>query len=99
VPLVAGHRPHALEIDVVAPTRKSARLRVNANGIELWQGSVPPSGWSATLALDRVPLTDELRIVLESDTFTPAVRSGSSDDARRLGVMVRAIRLQSRSRS
>ena len=96
VPLDPRKPPAALEIETAAPLRDEVELQVIANGIELWRGRIPPRLWSKTLSMEGVPLDDELLIELRSDTFVPAEAFERSADQRRLGVMVRGIRLKAR---
>jgi hypothetical protein len=93
VPLDPRNLPRILEIETIIPGRDGARLRVVTNGTELWRGRVPSDGWSKTFSLEQVPMVDELLIKLKSDTFSPAESLPGSRDARRLGVVVRGIRL------
>jgi hypothetical protein len=76
--------PRRLEIDTIVPGRDGAVLQVLANRVELWHGGIPSLPWSRTFTLDPVPLYDQLLIELKSDT---------AQGKRRLGVVVRAIRL------
>ena len=98
VPLSPRALPRRLEIETTAPGRRGARLRLRANGEELWHGRVPPDTWAQTFDLEKVRMERELLIELASDTFTPAERYEGSTDERRLGVAVRGIRLTSRDR-
>jgi hypothetical protein len=93
VPLDLRHIPLTLEIDTVAYNRDEVCLQILANGIELWHQWIPPQGWSKAFSLEHVPLSDELVIELNSDTFTPAESPEGPADQRSLGVMVRGIRL------
>jgi hypothetical protein len=96
VPLDPANPPRRLEIETVAPGREGVRLRVLANGTELWHQRISSGSWSKTFSLEQVPMNDELVIELKSDTFSPAEKHPDSADNRRLGVAVRAIRLTAR---
>jgi hypothetical protein len=98
VPLSSRNLPTLLRIETAAPGRKGARLRVLANGVELWNQRIPPETWSKTFELEQVPMNDVLLIELESDTFRAADEHEYSPDVRDLGVAVRAIRLTARDR-
>jgi hypothetical protein len=76
--------PKRLEIETIVPGRDGARLQLLANRVELWHESIPSVPWSRTFQLDPVPMSDQLLIELKSDT---------SPGKRRLGVVVRGIRL------
>jgi hypothetical protein len=93
VPLRGRKPPRRLAVETLAPGRDGARLQVRANGVELWRGRIPSELWSRTFGLEQVPLGDELLIELESDTFVPAESLPKSRDTRRLGVVVRGVRL------
>ena len=92
VPLDPARLPRRLEIETATRGRTGVRLQLLANGVELWNGAIP-AVWSETFSLERVPLADELLLELASDTFSPAESVAGSQDRRRLGVMVRGIRL------
>ncbi len=81
--------PKMLEIETIVPGRDGALLQVLANRVELWNEPIPSVPWSKTFKLDPVPLDDELLIELKSDT---------SEGKRRLGVVVRGIRLTAHDR-
>ena len=87
VPFDPSDPPRTLAIETIVPGRDGARLRVLANRVELWNERVPSEVWSKTFDLERIPMQGELLIELESDT---------TSGARRLGVVVRGIRLTSR---
>jgi hypothetical protein len=93
IPLHPKHLPERLEISTVAPGRDSAHLRVRANGVVLWDRLITSGPWSRVFSLAGVPLGDELRVGLESDTFCPADTIDGSADRRNLGVKVISIRL------
>jgi hypothetical protein len=98
VPLNPRRLPRLLQVETTAPGRDGARLRVLANGIELWDQRIPPDPWSQTFSLERVPMNDVLLIELQSDTFSPANKGPGSPDIRRLGVLVTGIRLTEHDR-
>jgi hypothetical protein len=88
-----------LRIETMVPARDGTRLQVLANGIELWHARIPREAWSKTFSLEPVPLkSPELLIKLKTDTFSPAESLEGSQDRRRLGVVVRGIRLTARDR-
>jgi hypothetical protein len=78
------HPPKRLEIETIVPGRDGAVLQVLANRVELWHDRIPSVPWSRTFKLDPVPMSDQLLIELKSDT---------SQGGRRLGVVVRGVRL------
>jgi hypothetical protein len=90
VRLDPGNPPKVLEIETIVPGRDGARLQVLANRVELWHERIPPVRWTKTFSLEQVPLNEELLIELKSDT---------SPGDRRLGVVVRGIRLTRDARS
>ncbi|MGB5160083.1 MAG: hypothetical protein WBO69_11450 [Thermoanaerobaculia bacterium] len=94
VPLDPAHMPRDLEIDTVAFNRDEVQLQVVANGVELWNQSIPAEGWSGSFELEQVPLHDELLIELNSDTFTPSEGPSGPVTQRHLGVIVKGIRLK-----
>jgi hypothetical protein len=94
--LIGRKLPKLLEIDTVAPGREAAQMQVLANGVELWNRNISPDPLSNVFSLEQVPMTDELLIEIQSDTFTHAERQPQSVDRRRLGVAVRSIRLTTR---
>jgi len=98
VPLNRASVSRLLAIETIAAGRDGARLKILANGTELWDGRVPREPWSKTLSLEQADVSDELTIELESDTFSPAETSWRSRDERRLGVAIRGIRLTARDR-
>ena len=93
VPLDPADPPRRLRFGARAPGRQQVRLRLLANGVELSRQPLPRAGWSRELSLDGVPLGDELRLEILSDTFSPAARRPGSRDRRRLGIVVTEIRL------
>lgn len=93
VPLDPQSLPRWLEIEVAAPGRSGVRLLVLANGVELWQSPVSEQGLSTRLDLDKVPRGDSLQIELRSESFIPAQTVPGSTDSRRLGVLVKGLRL------
>jgi hypothetical protein len=96
VPLDPQTPPRLLALETMVPGRDGTHLQLLANGVELWSGPVPAQPWSRTFSLEQVPLGRELLIKLKSDTFSPAEAVEGSGDSRRLGVVVRAIRLTAR---
>jgi hypothetical protein len=96
VPLDPANLPQSFEIETAAPGRTGARLQLLANGVELWHQKTPPHAWTQTFSLEQVPMEDELFIELNSDTFVPAESLEGSGDQRRLGVVVKGIRVQAR---
>lgn len=98
VPLGSANPPRLLRIDTIVPGRDGAQLQLLANGVELWRQSIPRDGWSKTFSLESVPMNDELRIEIRSDTFVPAEEREGAIDERSLGVVVTGIRLTARDR-
>jgi hypothetical protein len=92
VPLDPLNLPQRLEIETASRREIEVKLQVLANGVELWNEAIPRV-WSKTFSLEQVPMNDPLLIELKSDTFSPAESVEGSKDQRRLGVMVRGIRL------
>lgn len=93
VPLDPRRPPRRLDLEASAPGREGVRLQVLVDGVELWHGKIPSGPWSTTLGLEDLPLGDELVVELKSDTFSPQWRPWRPRDRRRLGVLVRGIRL------
>ncbi len=89
VKLDPENHPQLLEIETIAPGREGVQLQVLANRIELWHENIPPAQWVKTFRLGEVPMDDELLIELISD---------KAPGDRRLGVMVRGIRLSRSAR-
>lgn len=85
--------PKLLKVETAIPGHPGVRLRVLANGFELWDGRIPSHPWSRTLSLEPVPMNDELFLEFNSDTFSPSGSSEGSPSERRLGVVVTGIRL------
>ena len=95
VPLDPENLPQRVEVEILASGRREgADLQILTNGVELWRARIPANEWSKTLSLKQVPMGNALLIELNSDTSTPAASHEGSPDSRRLGVMVKAIRLQ-----
>jgi hypothetical protein len=76
----------------LAGTRRP-RLEIVVNGRMLFDGRFPRNG-RRMFDLSAAPVKRRLRIDLLTDTFVPARVRAGSHDRRRLGVAVRAIRLQ-----
>jgi len=93
IPMHPTHQPGRLEVATVVPGRDRTNLRVRANGVAVWDGSVPSGPWSRSFELTGLALGDELLVELLSETFCPAEMIDGSTDRRTLGVKVRSIRL------
>ena len=93
IPMHPNHQPGRLEVATVVPGRDRTSLRVRANGVVLWDGSVPSGPWSRSFELTGVALGDELLVELLSETFRPAEMIDGSTDRRTLGVKVLSTRL------
>ena len=93
IPMHRTHRPGRLEVATVVPGRDWTNLRVRANGVVVWDGSVASGPWSRSFELTGVALGDELLVELLSETFCPAEMIDGSTDRRTLGVKVLSIRL------
>ena len=96
VPIDPQTPPRALEIEALAPGPKQTRLEVVANGVRLMNRDLTPEASTWRLVLAKVPLGDELRLELRSETFYPAAFNPASRDRRKLGIVVKTIRLVGR---
>ena len=94
VPLDPRNPPEVLEIETIDHNPDGARLRVLANGTELWHEQVPAQPWSRTFSLLDVPMSEVLSIELRIEADTPDESPNESTDPRGLGVLVRGIRLK-----
>ena len=96
VPVAPGNPPQLLELEAMVPGREGANLEVLANGVVLWQDWLPAHPWpeSMTISLVDVPMSESLVIELNSDTSASDAVVDAADEQRRLGVMVRGIRLK-----
>jgi hypothetical protein len=93
VPVDPQNPPQSLEIETAATADSGTRLQLLANGTELWNDWIP-GAWSNTFDLAQVPPSDVLTVELKSGTIhPPSDATGLTDDSR-LGVLLRAIRLQ-----
>jgi hypothetical protein len=93
VPLFGGAIPRALILDLQSVGPNGATLGITYGGTIVWTGEIPPGPWRGTVDLPDESVGDEVLIRISSSTFVPAESSTGSSDARRLGVMVRSIRL------
>ena len=94
MPLDPRDPPLTLEIETLAPGPKETRLLVLANGVRLWNRQLPREAYRKRFGLRNVPLADELRLELRTETFYPAAVNPASRDRRKLGIVVKAIRLE-----
>jgi hypothetical protein len=94
VPVDPDDPPREIHLALMAAGREQARLRLLVNGVELWREPLPRRGWSRQLSLQGVPVGDELRVEILSDTFSPAETRPGSRDRRLLGVVVTELRLE-----
>jgi len=93
VPLNEQNQPTSLNIDIEVTYPKGTNLVVLVNEHELFQGYTPGGRWSQTFHLDSRLYGNEMVIKLLSDTFLPEEIIEKSKDSRKLGVLVRGIRL------
>ena len=95
VPVDPRNPPQMLELEAVVPGREGANLTVLANGVVLWQDWLPAHPWpeSITFSLADVPMSDVLVIELNSDTGVSNQMAQAAGEQRRLGIMVRSLRL------
>lgn len=86
--------PITMSVKISAPGGgKDKNLRIFANGKELFKGKISNADFSHTFSLSGIPKDDQLVIELLSDTHIPSQTLKRSNDNRRLGVMVKEIRL------
>jgi hypothetical protein len=95
VPLDPEDRPAALLLDLEAGPA-GCDLTVRVNGRVLVHQALPPGPWSKTLDLAGLDLGRTLTLELLSDTFVPHELNPASGDERRLGVLVKGVRLLAR---
>jgi hypothetical protein len=92
VPLDRHSLPQELRVRLwVGPL--GTNLRIRANGRDLFQGTVPSGDWSQTLGLAGVRLDRYLTIELMSDTFIPKTVLEDYEGEKRVGVLVKEIRM------
>jgi len=96
VPVDKQRPPKALKVDLDASGPKGTRLRVMVNGRTLLDERIPAGSWAKSFSLADVPLGERAAIELHSDSFVASEIVKESTDPRRLGVLVRAIRLLER---
>ncbi len=95
VPVDPQNLPQSLEIETAATADSGTRLQLLANGTELWNDWIP-GAWSNTFDLAQVPPSDVLTVELKSGTIHPRSDATGLTDDSRLGVLLRAIRLQAK---
>lgn len=94
VPIFSGPQPERLAVDFEWMGPVGATLELTYGGTTLFAGERPPDPWSAIFDLPPgATIGDEVTIELNSSTFVPAETIENSRDIRRLGVMLRSIRL------
>ena len=86
--------PKGLRIDIGSTGGvKEKKLKVLANGRELFNGKIPDGGWGRVFNLSGIPLKDQIIIEIVSDTHIPKEIIKGSYDTRKLGVMIKSIQL------
>jgi hypothetical protein len=94
VPVREGSWPDRVLVDLAMVAPQGSSFRVLANGRELHHGVLAPRrGWLKELPLTDVPVDSLMAIDLISDSFIPADLPDEPADCRRLGVLVREVRL------
>ena len=93
VPLNEQNQPTSLNIDIEVTYPKETNLVILVNEHELFQGYTPEGRWSQTFRLAGRLYGNKMVIKLFSDTFLPREIIEKSKDSRKLGVLVRGIRL------
>jgi hypothetical protein len=93
VPLNGQNRPVSLNIDIEVTYPEGTNLMILVNEHELFNGYISVGRWSQTFRLDGRLRGDKMVIKLFSDTFIPREIIERSEDFRKLGVLVRGIRL------
>ncbi len=89
-----AHRPETLMIDLAATAPAGSSLRITVNNHEVNNVSMVEGGrYFEMLSLANVPSRQKWTIELISSTFVPAESPTASSDTRKLGVLVREIRL------
>jgi hypothetical protein len=87
-------KPTEVVIDLAQVHPKGGRLRVLANGHELYHGLLAGErSWFAILPLADVPIGQALTLEFISNPFVPSESIDGSGDRRSLGVLVREVRL------
>jgi hypothetical protein len=93
VPIGEG-RPGQVLIDLAQGNPNGGRLRVLADGCELFDGPIDGGrGWFAVLPLADIPVGRVLTLELISNPLVPSETLDEPMDSRRLGVLVREVRL------
>lgn len=93
VPLNEQNQPTRLNIDIEVTHPKGTNLGILVNEHELFHGYTPEGRWSQTFRLAGRLYGEKMVIKLLSDTFLPREVIEKSKDSRKLGVLVRGIRL------
>lgn len=93
VPVDEKRPPRALAVALDSPLPNGTHLRILVNDQTLFNEQIPAGFWSKTFSLARIRLGKRASIKLLSDTFIPRNSMASSQDARRLGVLVYQVAL------
>lgn len=86
--------PKALTVDIESTggvNEKDSKILIN--GYALFEGKIPDGGWTQTFDLSGIPLKDRINIELLSDTHIPGEIIQGSPDTRKLGLMVKGVKL------
>jgi hypothetical protein len=91
---VLGGPVTGIVLDLVAAGPEGSEIRVLANDVLLGAITVPEEGWQGEFDLPQlVEAGTDIQVAIESSTFVPAEHNAGSTDVRRLGVLLRSIRL------
>ena len=84
--------PRTMSLDILSTGGvKEKRVRMLANGHELFDRKIPDGGYSQLFSLSDVPMQDILSIQIISDTHIPSEVFEGSLDNRSLGVLLKGI--------
>jgi hypothetical protein len=93
VPIFGRTIPRRMVIELETSGPAGAPLEITYEGSVVFSGQLRAGPWAAVLDLPRLAPRDMVHIELRSTTFKPADVLEGSRDIRRLGVMVRSLKL------
>ncbi len=96
IPIDPRLMPRALHLKILKSGPRGARLRITANGNEIFDQWVPRirgTSWQRRVSLAGLAPADQLELRLRSGTHIPRREFHASDDGRRLGLALHELRL------
>ena len=93
IPINQNYKPKFLNIDFEVGNPQGSKVQIFANDVKIFDQKMIKGKYSKTISINDIDIKDNLTLDLLSNTWIPKETISTSEDSRKLGIIVRSLKL------